>query len=175
MKHTGQAIRDAAEKGGYRYRLTLPAPCSIIPTRESLRSITIARAASVRVGFTPRLQLDFAGITPSRNQLPLVIGLKVKRRQAAQGVRSSVAIIHPETFRADIEAVVRTPDELLVNLACGLRAFHKHKDFAVSYVIFCEKLRVSFRIDPYGGVWVARFDGLYGLTFVRNGDEGPFL
>ena len=33
--------------------------------------------------------------------------------------------------------------------ACGLRAFHKHKDFAVSYAIFCEKLCISFRIDPY--------------------------
>jgi hypothetical protein len=36
-----------------------------------------------------------------------------------------------------------------------LRVSHKHKDFAVSYVIFCEKFRVSFRIDPYRGVWVA--------------------
>ena len=57
----------------------------------------------------------------------------------------------------------------------GSRAFHEHKDFAVSYVIFCEKLRISLRVDSYGGVWVARFDGSNGLPLVRNGNERPFL
>ena len=59
--------------------------------------------------------------------------------------------------------------------SCGSRAFHEHKDFAVSYVILCEKLRISLRVDSYGGVWVARLDGSNGLTFVRNGNERPFL
>ena len=36
--------------------------------------------------------------------------------------------------------------------------FQEHKDFAVSYVILCEKLRINLRIDPYRGVWVARLD-----------------
>jgi hypothetical protein len=59
--------------------------------------------------------------------------------------------------------------------SCGSRAFHEHKDFAVSYVIFCEELRISLRIDPYGGVWVARLDRSNGLTFVRNSNKRPFL
>ena len=59
--------------------------------------------------------------------------------------------------------------------SCGSRAFHEHKDFAVSYVILREKLRISLRIDPYGGVWVARLDRSNGLTFVRNGNKRPFL
>ena len=59
--------------------------------------------------------------------------------------------------------------------SCGSRAFHEHKDFAVSYVILCEKLRISLRIDSYGGVWVTRLNRSNGLTFVRNGNKGPFL
>jgi hypothetical protein len=57
----------------------------------------------------------------------------------------------------------------------GSRAFHEHKDFAVSYVILREKLRISRRIDPYGGVWVARLDRSNSFTFVRNGDKRQFL
>ena len=34
--------------------------------------------------------------------------------------------------------------------------------FAVSCVILCEKLRISLRVDSYGGVWVARLDGSNG-------------
>lgn len=59
--------------------------------------------------------------------------------------------------------------------SCGSRAFDKHKDFAVSYVILCEKLRISFRMDPYRGVWVTCLDRSNGLTFVRNGNKRPFL
>ena len=61
------------------------------------------------------------------------------------------------------------------DVSCGSRAFHEHKDFAVPYVILCEKLRISLRIDPYGGVWVARLDRSNGLTFVRNSNKRPFL
>jgi hypothetical protein len=52
----------------------------------------------------------------------------------------------------------------------GIRTFHKHKDFAVFYVILCEKLRICFRVDPYRGVRVARLDSSYGATFVSNGN-----
>jgi hypothetical protein len=38
------------------------------------------------------------------------------------------------------------------------------KIFAVSYVILCEKLRISLRVDSYGGVWVARLDGSNGSS-----------
>ena len=48
--------------------------------------------------------------------------------------------------------------------SCVSRAFHEHKDFAVSYVILCEKLRISLRVDSYGGVWVARLDGSNGSS-----------
>jgi hypothetical protein len=41
-------------------------------------------------------------------------------------------------------------------LLAGSRAFREHKNFPIPYVIFCEKLRISLRIDSYGGVWVAR-------------------
>ena len=58
---------------------------------------------------------------------------------------------------------------------CGSRAVDKHKDFAVSYVILCEKLRISFRMDPYRGMWVTCLDRSNGLTFVRNGNQHPFL
>ena len=59
--------------------------------------------------------------------------------------------------------------------SCGSRAFHEHKNFAVPYVILCEKLRSRLRIDSYGGVWVACLNRAHGLTFVRNGNKGPFL
>ena len=59
--------------------------------------------------------------------------------------------------------------------SCGSRAFHEHKNFAVSYVILCEKLRISLRIDSYGGVWVTRLNRSNGLTFVRNANQHPFL
>ena len=36
--------------------------------------------------------------------------------------------------------------------------------FAVSYVILCEKLRISLRVNSYGGVWVARLDGSNGSS-----------
>ena len=55
------------------------------------------------------------------------------------------------------------------------RAFHEHKNFAVPYVILCEKLRSKLRINSYGGVWVACLNRAHGLTFVRNGNKGPFL
>jgi hypothetical protein len=55
------------------------------------------------------------------------------------------------------------------------RALLKQNDFTFSPVMFCEKLRIGFRIDSYRGVRVERLDRLDSLPFIGNGNKQPFL
>jgi hypothetical protein len=51
----------------------------------------------------------------------------------------------------------------------------KQDDFILFHVVFCEKLRIGFRLDSYRGVRVERFDRLDSLPFIGNGNKQPFL